>query len=352
MAGVTKTGLFYYIDENTKHVYVEQKADPGTFAVLYGSPVEAVAWKADGKQVALLCKSDAATEVGVHQNKTTHTPSSEAKSVIRVFGVAGKECLLGDLLDELIIPEATELVWMTDVDYIVASKPQTFSTVVSVKGGKLKFSLRDDGVLPFAVKQTLALLNAEKQSVTFWDMQKNESVEVFNLPNRKARKGTTRTVSSTCSSGNFAFLMNDDATVHSACITKNAIAHLTPMLAHFSPFCRRPRKDEEVYAFEGSYRVMAHALPSNQVLVGVMGSPDIYKFEYHKQETALKPLEKLHIPHEEVLLALGADRYLALVRRDGQRTVMVRPLALGPLPQPGARQGEGATHGGEGEGGR
>ncbi|CBZ29993.1 conserved hypothetical protein [Leishmania mexicana MHOM/GT/2001/U1103] len=263
-----------------------------------------------------------------------HLRDGDPSTVLRLFSFTRGE--MGELIDEVVTPEACSVVWLgnrhlaldvrrssecahseaatSSSSSSLLSAPATSTILIEVTKApeKLKYVRQDQAAAsPVSVLgSVLCEIRVVKQSLRFWDLQREKVMHECVLPNRRPRQGKTRVAAAACSDGPFVFVVNDDWTVHGFHVSRRSVRELKPMLSQFEsqsvnvannrggnakvskanskgqevteagegeapPMSSPPAKSSALAHKLARPRLFAHAISDKQVLLALQGSSTI-----------------------------------------------------------------------------
>ncbi|CAG9580771.1 conserved hypothetical protein [Leishmania major strain Friedlin] len=186
-----------------------------------------------------------------------HLRGDGPSTVLRLFSFTRGE--VGELIDELVTAEACGVVWVgnrhlaldvrrssecvhseaatSSLSSSLLSAPATSTILIEVTKTpeKLKYVRQNQGAAsPVSVLgSVLCEIRVVKQSLCFWDLQREKVMHECVLPNRRLRQGKTRVAAAACCDGPFVFVVNNDWTVHGFHVSRRSVRELKPMLSQF-----------------------------------------------------------------------------------------------------------------------
>ncbi|TPP53678.1 hypothetical protein CGC21_37645 [Leishmania donovani] len=229
-------------------------ASSATFQLLYGGVVHAFALNATQSHIAMVCPAGSAAAASAAAG---HLRGDGPSTVLRLFSFTRGE--VGELIDELVTAEACGVVWVgnrhlaldvrrssecvhseappSSSSSSLSSAPATSTILIEVTKTpeKLKYVRQDQAAAsPVSVLgSVLCEIRVVKQSLRFWDLQREKVMHECVLPNRRLRQGKTRVAAAACSDGPFVLVVNDDWTVHGFHVSRRSVRELKPMLSQF-----------------------------------------------------------------------------------------------------------------------
>lgn len=323
-----KDGRFAFLDADQR-LRVESECRSNNYSLFYGGEVHAFAINEAQSMIALACPSDAATGLGPSEG------ANKERCCIRLFRIA--EDALGDLLAELNVPTANQLLWVGE-RFLVASCPSSLTTIMELTAKlKLKIFVQDKGKYPFTVGGLLGLVSGADGSaptIEMWDLQKNKRVETIKLGKKPSGTGSKHKCGSkgggvlpgtgnvrivgSCSSGNFAVLGNSDGSFEAIYGgSKSSVKLLTRVvtrrcsssqLAKGNP--QRGTNQSPNGSSPRSNSVLCIAPSPSHVLVALGNTGEIGRYSYLKKDTTLHEEGTSLVGDENALVALSQARYL------------------------------------------
>ncbi|RNF23778.1 uncharacterized protein Tco025E_02738 [Trypanosoma conorhini] len=250
--------------------------------IVYGGEVAAFACREDESIVAL-----------------AFPPSpGQDRCVVRLYTFAENE--LGEALGEVMNAQVTQLLWV-GLKHLVLCGPAG-CTIYVWNGEKLSFFVSDPATHSFLQGTRLGLFYGATQSVQYWNLDTNRMVDSVKLSLQGRRLLAAVGV------GYFGFALHDDGSVQVFYVTKSNIKKIG-LLSRLLTVSQEEDREKSGAASP----LLACALSSRKVLVGLRGADTVHKLEYRNEKVVVDSMqEKLPSPHVLVAISRDGRRCLAL----------------------------------------
>ncbi|ORC91528.1 uncharacterized protein TM35_000051240 [Trypanosoma theileri] len=286
-----RNGEFVFIN-NRKQLLLLERGTNQEAQIIYGGEVFAFACSEDETMMALALPS----------------PSGGSSSLIRLYTFADNE--LGDAIFEVTTIKATQLLW-SGMQYLVVCGPSG-CTIYKWKNEKLNRVVPDSATSAFLQGDRVALFYPDSQTLKFWNLDSNRIMDSVK-PSLRGRR-----LISTVGVGYFCFALYDDGSVQVYYVTKSNIKKLSLFERFF------PVKQNEKVTHGTSSPLLACALSSRKVLVGLRGNNKVHKLEYKNEKHLVDSMqEELQEPFTLMAISRDGRRCLALNTVTGKYQTLV-----------------------------
>ncbi|KAH9593151.1 hypothetical protein LSM04_004663 [Trypanosoma melophagium] len=288
-----RNGEFVFIDDKKQLLLLERGTNHEA-QIIYGGEVLAFACSEDESIMALALSSS----------------SGGDSSLIRLYAFANNE--LGDSICEVHQSmKATQLLW-AGMQYLVVCGSSN-CTIYKWKNEKLSRFESDSATIAFLQGDRLALFYPDTQIIKFWNLDSNRIMDSVKLSARGRR------LISTVGVGYFCFALYDDGSVQVYYVTKSNIKKLS----FFERFFPVKQKEKVTHGTSSSSLLtsplLACALSSRKVLLGLRGKNKVHKLEYKNEKHLVDGMQE-EIQYPFVLMAISRDgrRCLAVNTETGK----------------------------------
>ncbi|ESL06570.1 hypothetical protein TRSC58_05754 [Trypanosoma rangeli SC58] len=198
----------------------------------------------------------------------------------------------GDALGEVTHAQVTQVLWV-GLKHLVVCGPAG-CTIYVWDGEKLKFFVSDPATSSFIQGTRLGLFYGATQNVQYWNLDTNRMVDAVKL----SLKG--RHLITAVGVGYFGLALYDDGSVQVFYVTKSNIKKI-------GLFSRLLLVTEEDLARGGAASpLLACALSSRKVLIGLYGADTVHKLEYRNEKVVVDSMQE-KLPSPYVLMAISRD---------------------------------------------
>ncbi|KEG10494.1 hypothetical protein DQ04_03641010 [Trypanosoma grayi] len=269
-------GEFVFLGEKRQLLLLEKDTDRGPH-IIYGGELLAFACSDDETVMALALPPQ---------------PGANA-CVVRLYGFKDNE--LGDALGELTSPNVTQLLWAGPRHLVVCGP--SGCTIYTWNKEKLKFFVRDAAIISFMQADRVALYYETSQTLQYWNLDTNRMMDSVKLSLRGHR------LVSVFGAGYFGFALYEDGTVQVFYVTKSNIKKLE-LFDRLLPVAA-----VESTTYGAPPLLVACAISSRRVLLGLRGDSRVHRMEYKNERLVVNSMQE-NLPPLHALMALS---------RDGQR---------------------------------